>query len=94
MAVWTIMKQQYDVHVPRSQVRLTLRHLFPDEAKDRGKRKLQRREYNAHGAKYALHVDGGDKLKPYGFPYWLAIDGWSRYIIKLQVVDSNNGQKR
>ena len=44
----------------------------------------------AHGARYASHIDGGDKLKYYGFPYWLEIDGWSRKIISLCLVESNN----
>jgi len=46
--------------------------------------------HSGHGARYSSHVDGGDKLKYYGFPYWLEIDGWSRKIISLCVVESNN----
>ena len=45
---------------------------------------------SGQGARYASDIDGGDKLKYYGFPYWLEIDGWSRKIISLSVVDSNN----
>ena len=89
-AVWVLLKTQYKVFVARNDVSVALRTLFPDEAERRVKRVLKRRTYNAHGAKYALHVDGGDKLKYWGFPYWLAIDGWSRFIVVLKVVDSNN----
>ena len=36
---------------------------------------------------------GYDKLKPYGFPIHGAIDGYSRRIIWLEVVRSNNDPK-
>lgn len=37
-----------------------------------------------------MHVDGYDKLKPYGFPIHGAIDGLSRKIMWLKVCRSNN----
>ncbi|XP_046842108.1 uncharacterized protein LOC124436205 [Xenia sp. Carnegie-2017] len=40
-----------------------------------------------------LIVTGYDKLKPYGFPIHGAIDGYSRRIIWLEVVKSNNDPK-
>jgi len=64
--------------------------VFPAESKQRASRKLQRRRYNGQGARYASHIDGGDKLKYYGFPYWMEVDGWSRKILSLNLVDSNN----
>ena len=36
------------------------------------------------------HVDGNDKLKPYGFCISGAIDGWSRKILWLEVDITNN----
>ena len=36
------------------------------------------------------HIDGYDKLKPYGFAIHGAIDGFSRKIISLNVSSSNN----
>ena len=68
-AVWVLLKTQYRIFVARSDVEVSLRTLFPAETAKRSKRVLQRREYNAHGAKYAMHVDGGDKLKYYGFSF-------------------------
>lgn len=36
------------------------------------------------------HIDGYDKLKPFGFCIHGAIDGFSRWIVWLEVASSNN----
>lgn len=36
------------------------------------------------------HCDGYDKLKPFGFPIHACIDGWSRKVLWLYVMQSNN----
>ena len=36
------------------------------------------------------HLDGYDKLKPFGFPIHGAIDGYSRRILWLRVTCTNN----
>ena len=36
------------------------------------------------------HVDGNDKIKPYGFPINACIDGFARKVIWLKVARSNN----
>ena len=89
-AMYTILRDRYRLKVSRIVVQLALADLFPEESKRRRHGKLKRRQYNGQGARYASHIDGGDKLKYYGFPYWLEIDGWSRKILSLTVVDSNN----
>ena len=53
--------------------------------------RLVRRSYYALGPNYVWHVDGYDKLKPYGFCFHGAIiDGYSRQILWLEVSNSNN----
>lgn len=42
------------------------------------------------GANHCWFADGYDKLKPYGFPIYGAIDGFSRRIIWLNITRSNN----
>ena len=42
------------------------------------------------GPNYCWHIDGYDKLKPYGFPIHGCIDGWSRKIMWLRVPRTNN----
>ena len=47
-------------------------------------------EYKSVLHNYCWHVDGYDKRKPYGFPIHGYIDGWSRKIMWLRLVRSNN----
>ena len=42
----------------------------------------------ARTSQLLLHVDGYDRLKPYGFPIHSAIDGFSRRILWLHVTRS------
>ena len=53
-------------------------------------RRLQRRQYISPGPDHMWHIDGYDKLKPYGFAIHGAIDGFGRKIIWLNVSLSNN----
>lgn len=42
------------------------------------------------GPNYCWHIDGYDKLKPYGFPVHACIGGFSRNVLWLKVIGSNN----
>ena len=44
----------------------------------------------AAGPDYIWHVDGNDKIKPYGFGISGAIDGFSRHLIWLNVYTTNS----
>ena len=74
----------------RETVRIILLHLDHDGVQMRRERRLRRRPYRVPGPNYMWHVDGWDKLKPYGFPIHGCIDGYSRRIIWLQVASTNN----
>lgn len=76
--------------VSREFVSLTLKEIDPDGVELRKRRRLKRRTYVNPGPNYAWHMDGYDKLKPYGFPIHGAIDGFSRKILWLNVARSNN----
>ena len=54
-----------------------------------GEDRLRRRIYRNPGPNYAWHIDGHDKLKPFGFAIHGAIDGYSRKIVWLRVLRSN-----
>ena len=51
---------------------------------------MLRRQYACPGPNYIWHIDGYDKLKPFGFAIHGAIDGYSRRILWLEVGPSNN----
>ena len=65
----------FDLNRYRDTVRQLLLVLDPDGVMSRKKRRLRRRVYVNKGPHYLVHVDGYDKLKPYGSAIHGAIDG-------------------
>ena len=56
----------------------------------RRRHRFRRRVYSNPGPNYAWQIDGHDKLKPFGFAIHGAIDGYSRKVLWLKVLCSNN----
>ena len=54
---------------------------------------LQRRKYYSRGPNYVWHLDGYDKLKPFGFAIHACIDGYSRKVLWLSLLQSNKDPK-
>ena len=69
---------------------LALKQLDPDGSVNRSTRKLKCRQYQNQGPNFCWHLDGYDKLKPFGFPIHGCIDGYSRNIIWMKTIHSNN----
>lgn len=78
------------ISATRDLVMNILRELDPEGAALRKRKRLIRRKYHSNGPSDLWHADGYDKLKPYGFPIHGCIDGYSRKIIWLRYVMSNN----
>ena len=74
----------------KETVRLCLKNLDESHVALRQCRRLQRRQYISPGPDHMWHIDGFDKLKPYGFAIHGAIDDFSRKTIWLNVSSSNN----
>ena len=51
----------------REDVRVTVKELDPEGVSLRRRRRLHRRKYISKGPNYTWHIDGHDKLKPFGF---------------------------
>ena len=81
------MQVKYGFAVARETVRLILKVLDPSGVESRSKSRLRRREYRSKGPNYIWHLDGYDKLKPYGFGIHAAIDGYSRRLLWLEVAN-------
>ena len=79
--------------VDRESVRLIIKSIDPESVELRTSHRLVRRVYRSIGPNYLWHIDGYDKLKPFGFPIHGAIDGYSRKIMWLRVGESNNNPK-
>ena len=79
--------------VTRETVRQVLKIVDPEGVEARRKHRLRRRKYKVRGPNDRWHIDGYDKLKPFGFCIHGAIDGYSRRILWLEVSSSNNDPK-
>ena len=80
----------YGLIVDRETVRVIMKALDPEGVERRSQHRLVRRKYHASGPNFIWHIDGYDKLKPFGFCIHGAIDGYSRRIMWLEVDHSNN----
>lgn len=64
--------------VKQETVRLILHILDPEGVENRRKKKLTRRIYYTNGPFFTVHIDGYDKLSPFGIYVSGCIDGFSR----------------
>jgi hypothetical protein len=92
-SMWQRLKNDYHLKVKRNDVMLLLRQLDPEGVEARRAHRLRRRTYTVPGPNYVWHVDGYDKLKPFGLAIHGAIDGYSRRIMWLEVGSTNNNPK-
>ena len=87
--VWHTLEME-GIRVPRMFVQCYLKERDPEASENRRRHRLKRRQYRNRGPNFVWHIDGYDKLKPWGFPIYGAIDGFSRKILWLKVTRSNN----
>ena len=77
------------INIKRDSV-LKLMHIIdPEGIENRSRRRLRRRKYNGIGPDRLHHIDGYDKLKPYGFSIHGCIDGFSRFVLWLELCTTN-----
>ena len=88
-SMWRRLRRK-GIYVQRNIVRQALLLLDPKGVALRRRKRLKRRIYINLGPNFVWHIDGYDKLKPYGFAIHGAIDGYSRRILWLEVGPSNN----
>lgn len=81
------------INADRETVRLGLKYLDPDGVESRTAHRFLRRRYVNKGPNYLWHIDGYDKLKPFGLAIHGAIDGYSRKMLWLIAAETNNNPK-
>ena len=86
------LRRKYNLNVTRDIVMNYVRVIDP-EGVDLRRRRLKRRKYASPGPNFLWHVDGWDKLAPFGFYIHGAIDGYSRRILWLEVGASNKNPR-
>lgn len=89
-AMWQTLRQKYSLTVKRDDVMLILAELDPAGIQQRSRHRFVRRVYHSLGPNHVWHVDGYDKLKPYGVAISGCIDGFSRKVMWLKCGSSNN----
>jgi hypothetical protein len=82
--------QAYGLNVRVNDVRLILKYMDPVGSSLRSARRLQRRQYYAPGPNFIWHLDGYDKMKPFGICVSGCICGFSRNVIWLNAFHTNN----
>ena len=88
--MWHHLRASFSIRCKRDTVMEMLREIDPEGTENRRARRLVRRNYQSLGPNDCWHIDGYDKLKPYGLPIHGCIDGFSRKVMWLKVVKSNN----
>jgi len=89
-SMWQRLVNEHGLVVSRKTVRFALKVLDPTGVESRLRHRLQRRTYKVPGPNYMWHIDGYDKLKPFGFCIHGCIDGYSRRVMWLEVGATNN----
>jgi len=92
-SMWKRLVNEHRIRIPRDEVLSFMKTIDPEGVSMRKAHRLKRRNYRAKGPNYVWHVDGYDKLKPFGFCIHGSIDGYSRRILWLEVSQSNNNPK-
>ena len=79
-----------DIFVPRNSLMSLLRELDPQGVSIRRRKKMEFSCQRSLGPIGCWNIDGYDKIKSFGFPIIRCIDGFSRKILWLEIVNSNN----
>ena len=89
-SMWQKLVVDHHLAVSKEFVRKALKILDPEGVNKRSRNRLQRRQYNGKGPNFIWHLDGYNKLKPYGFCVHGCIDRYSRQVMWLEVGHTNN----
>ncbi|KAL3984517.1 hypothetical protein ACER0C_016142 [Sarotherodon galilaeus] len=82
-SMWQTLRQKHHLSVKRHDVMVMMAELDPSGVQKRSRRKFVRRVYDSPGPNHTWHVDGYDKLKPYGLAISGCIDGYSWKVLWL-----------
>ena len=86
--MWARIRKR-GIIIKRARVMTLLKELDPDGVETRGKKRLGCRAYHTKGPNFIWHVDGHDKLKPFGFSVHGCVDCFSRRLLWLEVGPTN-----
>ena len=87
------LRRKYNLQVRRDTVVKSLRVIDPEGVECRQRRRQKRWRYVTPGPNLLWHVDGWDKLAPFGFFVHGAVDCFSRRILWLEVNSTNKNPR-
>ncbi|KAH3728273.1 hypothetical protein DPMN_054227 [Dreissena polymorpha] len=88
--IWKLVNTTTNVKVTQETTRCVLKVIDPEGVALRSAHRMRRKVYTNNGPNFTIHIDGYDKLKPFGIATHGAVDGFSRYILWLEACYSNN----
>lgn len=91
--MWQRLNITHGLQVTQNRTRQILRIIDPEGVGQRTANRLLRRVYHCPGPNHVVHIDGYDKLKPFGIAIHGAVDGFSRKVLWLKAGYSNNDPK-
>ena len=89
-SMWQRLIHDYNIQVKRNNDMRLIKEVDPEGFSLRKAHRLQGSRHCVHGPNNVWHVDGYDKLKPFGLCIHGSMDGYSRRIMWLEVEASNN----
>ena len=75
--MWHNLRHDKGINAPCDLTMIAMRELDPNGALSHRRNRLRQRNYRSLGPNHIWHVDGYEKLKPFGFPIHVCIDGYS-----------------
>ena len=91
--MWHLLRKSYSIQVSRVRVMQVLWEEDPEATTQRRAHKLVWRDYFSFESNFCWHCDNYDKLKPYGLPIYVSINGFSRTVIWLEVCRTNSNPR-
>ena len=85
-----VRKRKKSINGPRDLIVRAMRELDSDGALSRRRNRLRRKNYRSLGPNHIWYADGYNKLITFRFRIHSCIDGYSRKILWLSVLKSNN----
>lgn len=92
-SMWKLLNTLCGLRVTQGTVRLVHNVIDYNGVLARRRHRLERRSYFSQGPNYCLHIDGYDKLKPFGISIHGCIDGFSRKILWLKASHTNKNPR-
>ena len=92
-AVWEKILKKHSIVAKRETVYTLMKIIDSERLANRFCNRLKRRVYLSPGPNFLWHLDGYDKLKPFGFSIHACIDGYLRFILWLEVANTNKDPK-